>query len=109
MYFILGKLFGIITLFILIGMLFTKKGRLFVAEVLGDSILSDILLGDIEDMSDMSILDTMLTGGLITVIMIMYILFSILLSLLTVLLYPLILCFVLVGYILRRKANKNKV
>lgn len=119
MYWILGKLFGIITLFVLIGMLFTKKGRLFIDEVSGDmliynvnykgDILSDILSGDIGDMSEMSTLDMMLTGGLIIFIMIIYIFISILLSLLTVMMYPLILCYVLLGYFLRRKANKNKV
>jgi hypothetical protein len=107
MYFTLGKVIGILFFIFSIGILFTKEGRSNLADIVDDTIFSDMLRGNFEEYEDAGHLELLGVGAIMVVILLIYVLIILLASLCIIVLYPLVLCFALAGFILKKKANKS--
>lgn len=107
MYFILGKFLAVLFFLSSIAILFTKKGRHFIADIISDTIMADILEGDWDDFDDVNGFAIIGLGAIVVAVFFCYFSIAFIISLLIILVYPLVLCFMLVGLIVKLKARRN--
>lgn len=108
MYFLIGKLFAIAFLIFSIGILFTHKGRKFLAEIFSETLLSDILNGNFEDSDDSNIIEYIAVGSFVVLTLLLYVLICVLGALSITVIYPLLIFSIIAGLIIKKKVYKNK-